>query len=371
MQAVSVGEVQVAQAIANALWEAGYGLNLTISSSTPQGLHLAQQSLGVKAQVMPFPLDFMWAVKSAAQRIRPRVYVSLETEIWPNLLCALYQQNTKILMLNGRISARSFPRYRKIKPLVSACLSFYSCFSMISQEDAERIAALGADPKKISVGGNAKYSYLSQRAKNADIGDIKTRLNLSGKKLVIAGSVRSGEEDAVLEGFKRVLLNEPDTIMLVAPRHVKRSANWLSAASAKGFMAARWSGFKVRPQAVNVVILDEMGRLFDFYGLSTAAFVGGSLVDKGGQNPLEPSAWGVPVAFGPFMQDFVQATELLLPHAAQQIHNTEQLASFWLNCLADKDYALNMGGQGKARVARLSEAAGNSARLILRQLDIQ
>ncbi len=361
-----MGEVRVAKAIANALCEQGYKRKLTVTSSTPHGLQKARQELGLSAQVVPFPMDFIWAAKGAAQRIRPKVYVSLETEIWPNLLLSLYKQKTNILMLNGRISARSFPRYQKIRPLIDACLRFFTCFSMISEMDAERIIALGADPKKVRVDGNAKYTYLHQHALTTDP-VLEKRLNLNGRPLLVAGSVRGGEEEAVLRAFASA--RGHGAVLLIAPRHVRKAGKWLALARHKGFTPAYFSELDKRLPEVDVVVLDEMGQLLDFYGLARAAFVGASLVGKGGQNPLEPAAWGVPVAFGPHMEDFSDASKVLLPEAALQVADGEQLGAFWRQCLTNEDYAQHMGRRGQAKVAGLARSADSSARLILQYME--
>lgn len=367
LQAVSVGEVQVADNIAQSLWERGFKQNLTITSSTSQGLSYAKKTVGLKAQVLPFPLDFIWAVQNAVQRIRPRLYVSLETEIWPNLLWALYRQGAKIIMLNGRISQRSFPRYLKIRPLMAACLNMFSCLSMISQLDAQRVIALGAHPARVRVDGNAKYGLLKKRAEQSQARpELAARLNLQNRPLLVAGSVRSGEEEPVLQAFKQVLQNHDKALLLCAPRHMNRADNWLRAAQKHGFTAGLWSRLNQREPQMNVLVLDEMGRLFDFYGLASAVFVGASLVNKGGQNPLEPAAWGEPIAFGPYMEDFSDATALLLPQAAVQVDNAPQLAQFWMRCLQEPDYANNLGKQAKQVVARLDGSAGNCANLIMR-----
>ena len=361
LHAVSVGEVGVASAIVKALPTRH---NVTITSSTSQGLAYARKHLGLRNQVAPFPLDFPWAVKSAIQRLRPRVYVSLETEIWPNLLWELHKNKTKILMLNGRISPRSFPRYLKIKPLIAASLQLFSQLNMISQQDADRIITLGANPAKVRVGGNAKYAGLAERRDSASLYTLSERFNLQGAKLLVAGSVRGGEEEAVLRAFAAVKQKRPHTVLLLAPRHIKRAPGWLQAARQKGFNSLLWSELGQRGPQHEVIILDEMGQLFSFYGLASAAFVGASLVNKGGQNPLEPAAWGVPMAFGPNMQDFNDAISYLLPEGGLMVHNHHELAAFWLRCLQEPRYGQAMGAHGRQVVQANARAADNAAGLI-------
>ncbi|MDR1396228.1 MAG: hypothetical protein LBJ14_00615 [Desulfarculales bacterium] len=369
MQAASVGEINLAASIlANYIpWPAGK--RITVTSGTLPGLRQARNCLGEKIQTGLLPLDLPWAVKAAILRVRPRVYVSLETEIWPNLLWLLHKSKVKILMINGRISPRSYPRYLKIRPLMAACLSFFSRLSMISQSDAERVIALGADPARVTVGGNAKYGGLAARLRAADLSGLRRRLNLDGSPLLVAGSVRSGEEIPVLEAFARTRRQGAGAILLAAPRHIHNAGKWYKAASRRGLRAEYWSRITVRDPAVTVIVLDEMGPLFNFYGLAAAVFVGGSLVDKGGHNPLEPAAWGKPLAYGPYMQDFSDALLRLSPDMARMTPDLGRLSQFWIYCLENPGMISHMGTKIQAEALALGQAAGQAAELIREYLD--
>ncbi len=375
LQAVSVGEVAVARAVAGELLKAAPRIQLTVTSSTPKGLEAARASLGPQAAVAPFPLDVPWAVHAAARRVAPHVYASLETEIWPNLLAALAGRGADLLLLNGRLSPRSFPRYQKIRWLVEPCLRRFSLLSMIGQEDAGRVLALGADPIRVRVEGNAKYAGLLQRAREADLAGPAERLALGQAPLLVAGSVRGGEEDAVLRAFAQVREKHPNAVLALVPRHLERSRLMLAHCGILGLQALRYSELspaRPRPADVPVVVVDVMGALMAIYGLAGAAFVGASLVKKGGQNPMEPAAWGAPCCFGPSMEDFVDASAALLgADAAVTVRDYDELAAFWLECLERPALAQARGQAGRQVVARWSGAAAAAAGHILASLERQ
>lgn len=373
LQAVSVGEVAVARALADELFKEIPNLNLTITTSTPKGLEKANQVLGDQAVIAPFPLDMPWSVAAACRKIRPHVYASLETEIWPNLLTWLKKSGATSLMLNGRLSPRSLPGYQKAKPFISYSLKHFKRLSMITEKDAERIISLGADPQAVTVEGNAKYAGLLDKVDPDRLKDLKKVFNLSNAPLLVAGSVRTGEETPVLGAFKEVCAKHPKAVLAIAPRHLENSAKWNAAAKKLGFSVELWSGLcpeSPRRPETRVIVVDAMGLLFSLYGLAKAAFVGASLVKLGGQNPMEPAAWGVPVCYGPDMDDFTDAARALEEEgASQMVENSKQLAQTWDNWLQQRQ---SQPGQAGARVvARWSGAAVKAAQIIHNELKRQ
>ncbi|MCF8042239.1 MAG: hypothetical protein K9K36_13685 [Desulfarculaceae bacterium] len=375
LQAVSVGEVAVAMAVAEELWARRPEIELSISSSTAKGLERAAELFAGRAKVLPFPLEAPWAVAGAWQKVRPQVYASLETELWPNFLAWLDNRGCDLLLLNGRISPRSFPRYMKARPFVAGCLERFSLLSMIGPEDAKRAKALGAPPERVRVEGNAKYAGLAQRVAALDPEHLAQRLALGGAPLLVAGSVRTGEEQVVLGAFKQVLQGHPEAVLAVAPRHVEKSPRWLAAARDLGLSAQAWgelSPTQPRRGDTRVVVVDAMGRLLTLYGLAAAAFVGASLVPLGGQNPMEPAAWGVPVAYGPDMADFLDAAQALeLAGASRMTINAEELAAWWEQMLFSPERAAQMGQAARTVVAGWSGAAQAAAGHILGALKRQ
>ncbi len=373
LQAVSVGEVAVAEAIANHLWSMAPHVNLTVSTSTAKGLERAHEVFGGRAGVMAFPLDLPWSVAGAAGAIRPHVFASLETEIWPNLLALLDRRGAACLMLNGRISPRSYPGYRRMRWLMAPALGHYRRLSMITSEDARRVCGLGAQPGRVTVDGNAKYAGLLDKARTEILPGPKAVLNLRGAPLLVAGSVRTGEEDAVIGAFARVRKSHANAVLAVAPRHVERAPQWLEAARRAGLSVCAWSGLgedNPRPRDCAVVVIDTMGALMALYGLAEAVFVGASLVPLGGQNPMEPAAWARPVAYGPDMDDFADArTALEQAGGGHTVAGAAELADFWQNCLDEPRRASQAGRAGREVVAGWSGAAKNAAELIMEHLD--
>ena len=313
-------------------------------------------------------------MRAAASRIRPQVYASLETEIWPNLLFRLGQMGTDILLLNGRISPRSFPRYKKLKWLVEPSLKQFARLSMIGEDDARRIVALGARPGSVSVDGNTKYAGLLNKTDQGRAADLGRKLGIDDRPLLVAGSARSGEEAPVLEAFEQVLEKHPRALLAVAPRHVEKAPNWLKLAAKRNLNAAALGSFFPEggpPPGTSVLVVDAMGLLFDFYGLAKArggaAFVGASLVKLGGQNPMEPAAWGLPVCFGPSMEDFADAAcELERAGAGCMVQDAKALADFWLESLSGRSG--EMGLAARTVLENSAAAAEKAAGLILERL---
>ena len=375
LQAVSVGEVNVARAVAGELWKLCPQAQVTISCGTGRGLVEARKGLDARARVMPFPLDFPWSVVAAWRKARPQVYASLETELWPNLLAFLQSRGVGLLLLNGRLSPRSFPGYQKARCLVAPTLGRFDWLSMIGPEDAERVLALGAPASRVRVDGNAKYAGLADRARPELREEPARLLALEGAPLLVAGSVRSGEEGAVLGAFAQARAEHPNAVLAVAPRHVERAGRWLGACGQMGLPAVSYSRLEVegpRPDEVPVVVVDRMGVLLALYGLAVGAMVGASLVPLGGQNPMEPAAWGVPVAHGPSMEDFSDAAGALgQAGAARLVENGPGLARVWSAWLADPQAAQAAGEAGRQVVERWSGAAAAAAGLIMEQLKLR
>ncbi len=372
LQAASVGEVGVARAIADELMEICPRVSLTVTTSTGKGQDEAKKAFGPRAVVARFPLEAPWAVSAAARKIRPQVYASVETEIWPVVFRKVQRMGAELLLLNGRISPRSFPRYLKIKPLLAPTIRRLNVLSMISPTDASRIIALGADPERVRIDGNAKYAGLSAKVDDALLDLPAGKLALARAPLIVAGSVRTGEEAPVLAAFSRVLERHPGAVLAAAPRHVERAPRWMETSRQLGLKAQLWSGLDQRPRKpdCNVVVVDAMGVLFALYGLASAAFVGASLVKLGGQNPMEPAAWGVPVFYGESMEDFADAAQMLSSAgAAAVVSDSGELGRSLLWTLDYPGQAQSMGQAGKEVVQSWSGSARNAARLIVEALE--
>ncbi|RKX60505.1 MAG: hypothetical protein DRP37_05180 [Thermodesulfobacteriota bacterium] len=329
LQAVSVGEVAVAEALVQAIDRRAPGLKILISATTPAGFARAMSSLGTRCSVIPYPLDFPQIVRRMATEVRPRVYACLETELWPNLISAVRQFGGKTVLLNGRISARSFPRYLRLLSITRPLLAGFSKICAISDIHANRLAALGAPMDRIQITGNAKFEGLVSRPDPDRVIGLRNRLKIEDSiKVLVAGSLRGGEEKEVIKAYNLLQSRWPNMIFFLVPRHLKKVSSIVSVLNKKSIPYQLWSDLEVnQKRTAKVVVVDVIGPLFDLYGLAAAAFVGGSLVPKGGQNLLEPAAWGCPVIYGPHTDNFEEARITLESHGGgQEVCNGKDLA---------------------------------------------
>ncbi|MEW6674263.1 MAG: 3-deoxy-D-manno-octulosonic acid transferase [Thermodesulfobacteriota bacterium] len=314
LHAVSVGEVGTAAAVIEALKAALPDCAIVLSTATTTGQEFAREKLPSNVTLIYAPFDFIPSVRGALAAIRPDVLVLLETEIWPNWLVESRRRGIHTALVNGRISVRSIRRYLKIRPLMQAVLAQIEVFSMISPADADRIQSIGAARTDIIISGNAKYDRLLQQADEKQKPNLARRFNLKGNEPVfVAGSTRGGEQLIVLDAYETIRQSFPDALLIIAPRHIERSREIAALAGEKGLSCQLRTDLD-KPDAARtaaVLILDTIGELQGLYSLATVVFCGGSLVPLGGQNILEAAVWGKPVLFGPSMEDFQDAKELL------------------------------------------------------------
>jgi 3-deoxy-D-manno-octulosonic-acid transferase len=257
------------------------------------------------------------------------VYACLETELWPNLISAVRQFGGKTVLLNGRISARSFPRYLRLLSITRPLLAGFSKICAISDIHANRLAALGAPIDRIQVTGNAKFEGLLSRPDPDRVIGLRNRLRIEDSiKVLVAGSLRGGEEKEVIDAYDPLRFRWSDMIFFLVPRHLKRISSIVSVLNKKNIPYQLWSELEVNQRrTAKVIVVDVIGPLFDLYGLATVAFVGGSLVPKGGQNLLEPAAWSCPVIYGPYTDNFEEARITIESHGGgQEVNNGKDLA---------------------------------------------
>ncbi len=313
IHAASLGEVNVALSLINAIQEMKPQSSFVLSTVTPHGRDLARKKAGLNTRVIYAPVDFLGCVNRALRAVAPDIQVFVETEIWPAWLFEAKRLAVPTALVNGRISRRSVGAYTKFRPFFKVVLSHVDRFSMISAQDAERIAAIGAAPEKIEVNGNAKYDALAGMADPALEGKMRRTLEIGlGAKVFVAGSTRGGEEEQILDAYGKIVRSFPETVLIIAPRHIQRSESIFSLAVSAGFSCQLRSRLSTgSKRTAQVIILDTFGELFAAYSTATIVFCGASLVPLGGQNPLEAASWGKVVCYGPFMDDFQDARALL------------------------------------------------------------
>jgi len=314
IHAASVGEVSAAEAIIESLTRMMPDCAVILSTTTEHGQALAREKFKSKAVCIYAPVDFVVSVRRALLSIRPDVLVCLETEIWPNWLFSARKLGVKIALVNGRISVRSIKGYLKIRFLIQEALNQVDSFSMIREEDARRLMMLGIPKKRIEINGNAKYDLLLRRADFSLVDKNKKLYNVSGKEpVLVAGSTRGHEHSIILNIYSIILKVLPETLLIIAPRHVEKIQHIIDMVKARGFSYQLKTEID-KPdcsRSASVVIINTIGDLQSTYSIASVVFCGGSLEPLGGQNVLEAAVWGKPVFYGPSMEDFLDAKALL------------------------------------------------------------
>jgi 3-deoxy-D-manno-octulosonic-acid transferase len=353
LHAVSVGEVQACAPLVSALAQRHPHLPLTVTTFTPTGAARARALFGNLAQVRYVPFDLPGAVRRFFRRVRPRLAVIFETELWPNLYREGTRRRVPLVLASARLSARSVNRYRRLGSLFRDTLARTALIAAQGEEDAARFQSLGADPAQTHVTGSLKFDFELPPDIHARGALLRSRY-AAARPLWVAGSTHGdGEEEAVLTAQRAVRAEHPQALLVLAPRHPPRFAEVAQLLERSGI------AFRRRSQASDaaadadcqVLLLDSLGELLDFYAAADVAFVGGSLVPTGGHNLLEPAALGVPVLTGPSYTNSAAVARLLLERGAARVVNSAAELGAQVNALlADADLRARMGTAGRESV---------------------
>ena len=374
LHGVSVGEVQLLAGLAAEIQRqaeaAGRTVECVVSSSTTTGLEVARKRFGVD-RAFPCPLDFTWAVDRVLDRARPDLLVLGELELWPHLLARTARRGIPIVVANARMSPRSAAGYARIAPLVRRMLAHTSAVVARSPEDAARFTALGAP--HVTVAGSMKFDGVRGDRAAPEIARLRTLAGLPDDALVfLAGSTQAPEESLALEAFRAAEQTCPQLRLVIVPRHVERTAEIAALLDRSGVRWQRRSelertGFDA---AARVLLVDTTGELGWWWGTAAIAFVGGSLDGKrGGQNMLEPAAYGAAVCFGPHTRNFTREVETLLAaDAACVVTDGPALRAFVGRCLTDPGWAAALGTRAAATVEAHRGATALTAREIIERL---
>jgi len=367
VHAVSLGEVGAVHPLFRELRKVYPGACLMLSTGTESGQKMARERVNEATGTFFFPLDYTWVVRKVIRRLRPDLFILAETELWPNFLRVVKEEGAKSLLVNGRISDRSYERYRKVRFFFTAVLDHFDALSMIRVQDGERIISMGANPVQVFVNGNCKFDQAAALADPRLQGEMRRLVGIrADDRVFVAGSTHEGEEEVVIRAFLRLRKSFPELVLLLAPRHVDRCErvekilerngirHWVRRSRLDG------EGRKNAP----VVLWDTFGELFKVYSLGTLVFCGGSLVSKRGQNILEPAAWGKVVLYGPSMEDFLDAHGLLSSVGAGiMVRNEEELTE---RCLYLLNHSREREGKGEAgREALLAQRGATQRNLEL------
>ncbi len=313
--AVSVGEVIALSPVVTELKRVFPASSIVISTTTETGQEMAKQEISEADVYIYFPLDLLLIVKKVISLIKPDLFITCESELWPCFLHRVKKCGAKTMLVNGRISESSTRHYRRLKPLFQKVLADFDYIGMSSDRDRRRIESIGGNSKKINVTGNSKYDKLIDQIKPSYEGEMRRLLKIGSDETVfIAASTHRGEEAIIFQTYKTLREHFPQLFLIVIPRHRERGYEVKRLAEKMGLGAcilrSRLGQEKERT-VERVIVMDSIGELFKTYSLGTIIFCGGSLVPKGGQNILEAAAWGKTVLYGPSMEDFVDARQTL------------------------------------------------------------
>jgi 3-deoxy-D-manno-octulosonic-acid transferase len=373
VHAVSLGEVVAITPLVRELHRRHPDHRFAVSTATETGRDAVEQRLAGVADHLYAPLDFPWAVSRTVDRLRPVLYVFIETELWPNMLAHLARRGVAAIMVNGRLSTSSYARQRRppIRWLYEGMLRSLRLCLMQSDRDAERIISLGADPKTVHRTGNIKFDQplplLERRVTRAELGITE------GTPLLVAGSTHPVEEEMLLDAYQTVLARHPAAQLLLAPRHIER------AEAVEGMVRERRLRVRRRTQGrpaeqsseayPHVIILDSRGELAELYREATVAFVGGTLVPIGGHNLLEPASWGKPVLFGPYTDHCVEIANLLVQSdGGRRVANAAELSAHLIGLFDRPQEGLDMGQAAQSMVRQNQGALAATIEAIDREL---
>jgi 3-deoxy-D-manno-octulosonic-acid transferase len=374
IHAVSVGEVLAARMLITELRRQYPQLKLFLSTTTLAGQQLARRQVADADGVFYFPFDWAFSTRRTLDIVKPRLFVMIETEIWPNLLRECRRRGVKTMLVNGRISYRSFPRYRLVRPLFRRVLGDIDRFCVQGEEASRRLVKLGASPDRIHVTGSLKFDSLELlptlgRGRQRVLRFFRISPN---RPVLVAGSTLKGEEAAVIRAFNRLragrVAERPDEpvlagrsapadrpgnpLLVLAPRRPERFDEVERLCRQEGLSTVRRTDLSIDTEPrEDAVVLDTIGELAEVYQIATVVFVGGSLVSAGGHNILEPALFGKPVVVGPHMENFAEIADVFLANdAAVQVRSERELDEAIISLMGDPVRRARLGAAARALI---------------------
>lgn len=309
LHAVSVGEVLSAAPLMVALRRNHPDWRVVVSTTTRTGRDMAQARLTGAAGIFYFPLDFAWVVRRVLRHLQPSLVVIVETEIWPNLLRLCQAEGIGVLLVNARISDRSYPRYQRVRRLLPGVLARFDRLCAQSEATAIRLRSLGAPADRVVVTGSLKFDVPADQPPSI----AAVAVHLEGHPVLLAASTLKGEEEVLLDTFQQLRGLTPDALLVIAPRHPERFDSVTALAGRTGLRVLRRTAIgRGSHETFDVLVLDTIGELASLCAHATVVFVGGSLVQAGGHNILEPARYARPIVVGPSMSNFADITRSFL-----------------------------------------------------------
>jgi 3-deoxy-D-manno-octulosonic-acid transferase len=353
VHAVSVGEVIAASAVVEALRTEFPSHRVLVSTTTSTGQKLAAKKFGPE-NVFYFPLDFASAMRPYFEALRPQLCVIAETEFWPNFLRLAKRSGARVAVINCRISDRSLPGYLRLRFWLPKVLANVDLFLTQTEEDRRRLMEIGVPPPRARVVGNLKFDVAAP-----SMPSVATSLRTSFDEenagpILVCGSTLDEEEGLLLSAFRNILATHPKAVMILAPRHPERFDEVATMVDQLGFRMWRRSLWSGEPLTGGVLVVDSIGELAALYSLATVAFVGGSLVPRGGHNILEPAMYGVPIVIGNHYENFRDIVNFFLSRNAVRVVGMAELALVFMELIAN--------GEERAKLGRNALAALDSQR---------
>lgn len=366
---VSVGEILSALPLVKELKALLPRAALIITTGTETGQAVARRHfLPLGALVCYFPLDTPWAVARYLAYLRPDLYISLDSEIWPNFLVQAQRRGVRLALANARISDKTFRRFIKFKPYIVNFINLFEIITCGSTLDCRRLQEIGVPPDKLQFSGNLKVDRLLTGMDPHASQLLAKLFHLKGEPVFLAASTHPGEDEPILKAYELLRAPYPTLLLILAPRHPERTPDLARLVQSHDLAFQLWSNLKTGAEirVAPVVIIDTIGDLFNLYGVADVAFVGGSLVPHGGQNILEPAAWGRAPIYGPHIHNFRWAQAILEEAGGGfMVHDVPTLAAAARRLLDDPRMRRGLGAQAQAALLRHQGAARRQAEVIV------
>jgi 3-deoxy-D-manno-octulosonic-acid transferase len=369
VHAVSVGEVVASSAVVEALRQKFPSHRVLISTTTSTGQKLAALRFGAE-NVFYFPLDFAFAVRPYFDALQPDLVVVAETEFWPNFLRCAKRSGARIAVINCRISDRSLPGYKRFRfwlpKLLEKTFANVDMFLAQTDEDRKRLIEIGAPESKVTVAGNLKFDVAPPPSPKIVASLHQSFIHSGAGPVLVCGSTLEDEEGSLLSAFRNILASRPKAVMILAPRHPERFAEVAALVENLGFRVWRRSLWGGEPLAGGVFLVDSIGELATLYSLATVAFVGGSLVPRGGHNILEPALYGVPIVTGNHYENFRDVVNFFATRNAVRIVGVAELPLVFMELIENDNERITLGRNALAALESQRGATERTLSALLR-----
>ena len=333
--AVSAGEAIATTRVVESLLAVDSKLSVLITTTTPTGSHEIVSRLGNRVEHCYAPYDTPGSVARFLRRVKPRILLLMETELWPHLVRKTSASGAPVYLINARLSQKSLGGYARLRDLTTSMLTSLTGIACQDNESANRFRSLGYPKSRTTVTGSVKWDVEVPRPLSSPLQDAMESLSATKERIWIAGSTHPGEEEVALEAHKKVKESIPNAILILVPRHVHRGEELLELSRSFGFVTETQDHVH---EEIEVILVDQMGVLFRLYGFAKLAFIGGSLQGTGGHNPIEPAIQGVPFAMGPDRHNFAEMCNLFeQQNCINEINDADDLAATVLRLFEDRD----------------------------------